>query len=197
MGSVSHIIPPKPVKATVLTGVGAFLRCISDNLEGRSRVKGACAWFHTSIRSDLLDQLKRSSIPISLSFTRLKLGILTWKHHARVPNNPGTFMDVIDSYLQHPCRKRKGPNGFEAVTQHKGLLAKRHRLNKFYQDLERGVWFSGKAWGGGINESTRFKWVITVIRHCRRFSQQYFYETFIYSIIKYKIKDECHKTMKE
>lgn len=49
--------------------------------------------------------------------------------------------EVIDSYLPNPFRKRKGHNGFKAVTQHKGLLAKRHWLNKFYQDLERWVWY--------------------------------------------------------
>lgn len=48
------------------------------------------------------------------------------------------FVDqVSDSYPPSPLRNRKGHNGFKAVIQHKGLLAKRHWLNKFYQDLEK------------------------------------------------------------
>lgn len=48
---------------------------------------------------------------------------------------------VHDSYLPPPFKRRKGHNGFKAVIQHKGLLAKRHWLNKFYQDLEKWVWY--------------------------------------------------------
>ncbi|CAM9746432.1 unnamed protein product [Bubo scandiacus] len=48
---------------------------------------------------------------------------------------------VHDSYPPSPFRKRKGHNGFKAVIQHEGLRAKRHWLNKFYQDLEKWVWY--------------------------------------------------------
>ena len=63
------------------------------------------------------------------------------------------FIDQVhDSHLPTPFRKRKGHNGFKAVTQHKGLLAKRHWLNKFYQDLEKRVWYGydsiWKLWKG-------------------------------------------------
>lgn len=41
------------------------------------------------------------------------------------------FIDQMhDRYLPSPFRKRKGHNRFKAVTQHKGLLAKRDWLNE-------------------------------------------------------------------
>ena len=50
------------------------------------------------------------------------------------------FIDQVhDSHLPSPLGKRKGDNGLKAVIQYRGLLAKRHWLNEFYQALEKRV----------------------------------------------------------
>lgn len=46
---------------------------------------------------------------------------------------------TCDRYLPPPCRKRQSHTGFKAVTQRKGLLARRDWLNEFHQGLEEGV----------------------------------------------------------
>lgn len=211
--SVTLITLPRPEQPHLAAAVTR----IYSHLEGRTSLNSSSSsnpslclhlfsWFHIHVFST---RCKNSPVPFLCQSACPSPGSGCARSHGNADQMLLSFKPQHTACLHSPGARflpttsfpgKGGSSRMQSRNSPQRFTSKRHQLNKFHQVLEEWVQYGRdsiwKVWEGYSWKHT-LKWIITVIRQLSHLLLTgLLWDTFIYSIIKYKFKDGCHKTRK-